>query len=330
MTRAVLAVRLVNVASTVGDRDALLGALAAAPQEFFSQFIHSIIDREVREKWIDRSGEPHRPLLNLDEHYHLLSLIAIEMWVNRTGLLSEDLIDVVGDLFSEAYQKTPVVAKQIRERIKQHALIIRTATGRMGAYAFDHEEFRGFFLGWGTAKAFEQKNWLELKRVLEVDILPQQAAETAVHFIREFAGQLTSTVEELVNLCSREPRTSLVRENIGSLVIRLLDQADGGGVVVRDLVFPADCLSGKRLRNVVFDRCHFQPTSVEGAFLDACRFTHCTFDRLDLPSRPEIRNVRLETCVFKCVIQLDGDVPLYHPAAIEPVLRRLLYQLADL
>ena len=56
LTRAVLVKRLVDVASG-SDRYELLTDLGNAPHDYFAQFVDAILDREVSEKWIDRSGD---------------------------------------------------------------------------------------------------------------------------------------------------------------------------------------------------------------------------------------------------------------------------------
>ena len=56
LTRAVLVKRLVDMASGT-DRYELLTDLGNAPHDYFAQFVDAILDREVSEKWIDRSGD---------------------------------------------------------------------------------------------------------------------------------------------------------------------------------------------------------------------------------------------------------------------------------
>ncbi len=104
----------------------------------------AIIEREIRSKWIDRSGEPAKPLLNLDEHHKLLSMIAQEMWLINTESVKTEVLDLITELFSEFYRKDSRIANQIKERIKQHALLI--SSERYKNFSFDHDEFRQFFL----------------------------------------------------------------------------------------------------------------------------------------------------------------------------------------
>ena len=141
LTRAVLVKRLLDIAQNVTGRDELLEKLGHAPHDYFFQFVDTIIEREVNEKWIDRSGQPAQPLITSEEHHELLSLIAQEMWGMNTEVLNADVLDLLAELFSEARSKTPVVARQIKERIKQHALISSPNSNRL-AFMFDHEEFR--------------------------------------------------------------------------------------------------------------------------------------------------------------------------------------------
>ena len=79
LTRAVLVRRLLDVAKEETDLDKFLLRLGQSQTDYFYDFVESIIEREVH-KWIDKSGT-NKPLLTLDEHHELLSLLAFEMWL---------------------------------------------------------------------------------------------------------------------------------------------------------------------------------------------------------------------------------------------------------
>ena len=68
------------------------------------------------------------------------------MWLSATDALAMDVVSLVVEMFADAREKSPAVARQIHERIKQHSLLAVTRMGRT-ALAFDHEDFRVFYLG---------------------------------------------------------------------------------------------------------------------------------------------------------------------------------------
>ena len=80
LTRAVLVRRLIDVAlETGGGLSGLLKRIGQRPLDYFHEFVNVLIEREANTKWMDKSGEPPRPLLTIDEHHDLLSMVAHEM-----------------------------------------------------------------------------------------------------------------------------------------------------------------------------------------------------------------------------------------------------------
>jgi len=144
LTRAVLVKRLLDVASEAKSLGALLQQLGSSPNEYFAVFVNAIIEREAKEKWINRAGEPHQPLLGVAEHMELLSSIAQEMWTLSTDSLNAEVLDLLTELFCETRKLTAEITYQVRERTKQHALIVGS-NGANQTFAFDHEEFKNFF-----------------------------------------------------------------------------------------------------------------------------------------------------------------------------------------
>ncbi|MBK7374300.1 MAG: hypothetical protein IPJ02_01615 [Chitinophagaceae bacterium] len=143
LTRPVLVNQLLDVAQASNDLN-LIGNSLEDTTQYFPKFINAIIEREAETKWIDRSGEPSKPLLTIEQHYEILSVIAEEMWLNNTDSLQEPILDLISDIFCESQKITPLLGRQIKERLKQHALVIKSETNN-GQFRFDHDEFREFF-----------------------------------------------------------------------------------------------------------------------------------------------------------------------------------------
>ena len=105
LTRAVLVRRLVEEAQG-GNVDTLIDHLGTNPEDYFFQFVNTLVEREAREKWIDRSGTPHQSLLTTEEHHALLALVAKEMWIFSSEVIKGDYLDLIGELFASEIGKT--------------------------------------------------------------------------------------------------------------------------------------------------------------------------------------------------------------------------------
>jgi hypothetical protein len=316
LTRAVLIARLVEVASSLQDRNELINRIGAAPQEFYTQFIKTIVDREIHNKWIDRSGEPHKPLLNEEEHYFLLSLVSEEMWVNNTDSLSEDTLDLIADMFCEQYRKPPQITMQIKERLKQHALIVRSSFNR-GAYSFDHEEFRSFFLGRHIAKVLLTGSITDVKRLFEPDMLSNQAADIAVHFVKRIPHDITRAIALFESICQFEGSMSFIKDNSGLIAIRLLDGYEMGNIKIENISFPSNSLKRRTIKNIEFKKCYFQPTSLEDSSIMHCIFDQCLFERIDVCHNANIAENTLTNTQIQSLGFDDNDFTIYDPDKIK-------------
>lgn len=187
LTRAVLVKRLLDVATETKTLEGLLQKIGDSPNEYFSVFVKTIVEREAQEKWINRSGEPHQPLLSVQEHMDLLGNIAQEMWTLATDSLKAEVLDLLTELFCETRKLRPEVTYQVKERTKQHALMIGVNGGNRN-FSFDHEEFKNFFLGDAIGRASAKANpnqKMEVLGLLRRGSLPGQAVDAAVSAIRQ-------------------------------------------------------------------------------------------------------------------------------------------------
>jgi hypothetical protein len=317
LTRAVLVRRLLDVVGE-SDLNELLNKLGDAPHDYFAQFVDAIIEREVSQKWIDRSGDAARPLITSNEHHALLSLLAREMWVTNTETLREDVLEMLAELFSEERQKGVVISRQIKERIKQHALLITPEPGK-SLYAFDHEEFRNFFLGEALAKDLLAHSDSDVLIVLRSGPLPQPALDSACHFLAASKTKATAIVQSLVKICQSDGPASFTRENAGGLIIRLVDSLVIAGLTLANVTFPMSALDDRRLSGLLFEECYFQPTSLLRAQLSSCTFRRCVFERLELGNQ-KITNTELVDCQVHMVFGSGQDSPIFAPDEINSLL----------
>lgn len=326
LTRAVLVRRLLDVAADAGDRHTLLHSIEGKPDDFFRQFVGTIIVREANEKWIDKKGEAASPLLTVNEHYELLSAIAYEMWINSTESLTGDVLDCVADIFSEARRKDKIISGQILERLKQHALLGHVEGKRFG---FDHPEFYYFFLGEAIGQLLVKKERSDIRHALRQGTLPELTVEAIARNVIRNAPSHREVVTLVNELASAEPRTSFIKDNLGGIVSRLVDYSDGGEYTVAHCSFPEDALNGRRFSSITFEDCYFQRTALEHASFSKVKFVRCDFEHLGLGHITLVSDTSMTEC--KChSVQSDGSLStVYDPNTIPVLLRRAGFSLAN-
>lgn len=319
LTRAVLVRRLFDVTKDLTDISDLLTKLGNRPQDYFHQFVLAIIEREAAEKWLDKEGREGQALLSVDEHLDLLAAIAREMWISTTDVLREDVIDVVADLFCEERKKSPAISRQIRERVKNHALLTRTSGARSGL-AFDHEDFREFFLGIALGHVLRSGHREDIRTYLRVAAIQGETIDEALLIFDRADGRRGNLVASLLAVGDGELPTSFVLENAGNLALKALShQHQCDAIAIRGLNFGPSSLQAKSLSNIEFDGCYFAPTGLLGSKLEGLRFKRCRFERLEMAGDMQI-DASLEDAQIACVV--DDEETIFDPAAINQRLEK--------
>ena len=325
LARPVLVRRLVDIATEDPSLDALLSRIHEAGPNFFSVFVRGIIEREAREKWIDRSGERDvgAPLLSVDEHCDLLAALAISMWESRVEFLKRDNLEFVADYYSETRKKNAFQAQQIRARIRGHALLIPSHNAS-NAVEFDHDEFRQFFLGAGLAeqiRGLDDKAKGEVLGTLRRDRLPEPAQLAFIQAIKQKSSLDNVQVAQLLlTISALDGQASYTQENCGSLIIGLLRDEDAMGFEVQGIAFPPNSLRDSKLMNLTFRCCFFAPTSVELSTFNECKFIDCHVGQLRVFSSSEFYDVQFDGTAVDSVRDVERDTEVWDPLVVQKTL----------
>jgi hypothetical protein len=313
LTRAVLVKRLLQVGSESRVRTDLLQRIENDPNDYFRQFVGTIIGREASEKWLDKKGEVAQPLITESEHYELLSAVALEMWSTASETLRADVLGVVAEVFSDSKKKDKVISNQIIERLKQHALIV-PADGSL--FRFDHQEFYHFFLGEAIGRMLVSLDKTGLAHAFRQGVLPRLCADVAVRFGLRQGITLMQAINLVNAICAVEPRASYVTENLGGMAVRFLEYAERQHVVVKRVSFPPDALVNVHFTDIEFEHCYFQHSSLDRTKLERCRFNRCEFEGLEIFSDSVIDDVVLHDCECRSVAQAASDIAVFAPRQV--------------
>ena len=319
LTRAVLVKGLLDLAADDSDRHELVERLRTE-KDFFHPFVRSIIQRESREKWIDKSGEAAQPLLSEEGHHELLSEVAVEMWISESAHLKSEMLEYVADIYSEDKGLELRVVTQVIERVKQHALIVRSE-GLAEGFCFDHEEYYHFFLGEGIGRYIVEQDTVAVQRVLRVGPLPYLALDVAASSVmRGDLGSLRRAVISLNEVCRAEPMASFSKDNSGELVMRLVDgwTADEKMTIER-FAFGIDALD-RELDGWVFRECYFRRTVL--GRVTSCVFDGCQFDQLDFGDGENLDDVVFDGCSVASVVDGKTGISVFDPEGMADVLIR--------
>ncbi len=320
LTRAVLVKRLIDSAIDGSEKELIDSLVGTKPEDYFFQFVNTLVDREATQKWVDRSGTPRQPLLTVEEHHAMLASIAQEMWISSSEVLRRDYLNVVGELFAAGLDKPRTILRQVVNRIRHHVLISRVP-GSDDSYAFDHEDFRRFYLGEALCDTLRSDSLRELEKFLEKASLPMETCDAALNAIQRKCGDLRQVLRSLQQLVDSAPPTSYVVENAGSIGVRLLELlCDDQEVVVRGFTFLSDALRGRRLYRATFEDCQFQDTSLEGTEISKCKFEGCTIYQMEIPTCFDAGHTLLKSTVVWRIVRSVDNKSIFDPAEISNAL----------
>jgi hypothetical protein len=327
LTRPVLVKQLVDVFNDIKDIDNFVNDLENV-SNYFPAFVNAIITREANYKWIDTTGEPYRPILSAEQHYQLLSSIAEEMWINSSDRLNESILDLIAEIFSEKHNFGINTSRQVIERIKQHALLIKVDSN-ISLYKFDHEEFYEFFLGVAIANIILEKNIPDIKTILSKSQLPSQTSEAIISQLKKNSIDIFEVKSVLDDAIIGENQLSFVKENIGYLVILLFNNESHQTIKIERFEFPINSLTTVNLRNIAFDNCHFQNTSLDASNFQDCTFSDCTFDRIEYTDSTSFSNIKLVDCEIITVYNANIEKGYYDKYSITQQLNKFDIQITS-
>ena len=319
LTRPVLVKQLIDVFMDIGNVRELITKLESV-NNYFPAFVNAIIEREAHHKWIDASGEVFKPILSVEQHYELLSLLAEEMWVNSSDSLRDSVLDLISEMFAEQHGFDIQTSRQIKERIKQHALIVRTEPNNP-TYRFDHEEFYEFFLGIAIANCILTNKIQDAKTLLKKSPLPFQASDSIVSKIKSATKNYSDIISILDAVVKGENQFSYIKENAGNIVIRILSNETLPNILIKNYELPTNSFFTITLNSITFEECHFQNTSLASSKITNCKFIRCQFDRIEINHSTTFNEVKLIDCDISTVYDISKEKGFYEKHSIELFLK---------
>ncbi len=330
LTRAVIVRRLIDMAKNEKDLNKFLQRLGEPKVSYFFDLIETIIECEANEKWINRSGTYHAPLLlTLDEHHELLATLASEMWISGVGAFGSDVIQLFVEFFASKKNKNSDEERQIAKYIEDHSILrdddLQGPT-RYGRIRFDHEDYQEFYLGQALARGLCSRDRSNVRLILDANSLTQSA-------IFEAARYLTSQNEiiidhvwgDLEQLLVGERRVSYIRENCGMLMLELAQRTQKP-YSIKEINFPPNALQQRNLYGLKVHNSFFRSTSLNDSKIHECLFYDCQFEEIifDDTQSQEISCTIFENCTFDAVsIDSDSDEDIrrfYTPSKVLALL----------
>lgn len=255
-----------------------------AGDDLLGELVREYLDRELKEKLLDRQSAP---LLTRGQFDLLMRELAQEMWNLETRELDARSLREVAEYVAETEDIPDTAKAVVVKRMPSLAFLARNdCPGPDGRFAFEHEAFFSYFLAVAIVSQFESED-ADIRIVLGRSALPEIVADRVAlelgGAVRVSDGGFGPVLERLCS-AGATPwlRSVQVRENAGRLSMALLQMGSVGdasgestrvvpNIAVRNLIFP-----GGALRGVVFQNCTFEDVTFRRTDLTRTEFADCS------------------------------------------------------
>ena len=301
LTRPFLVTRVTEILSSRSQKVAdLVKTFRASGVEVVKRVIHEFLRREVEEKWRDPNGEPY---LTLDQHVHLLAVIAEEMWTEGINVLPVGVVEFIAELVVEGLKLPQVRRVQVVGRVKAHALLTQS-TRSPGEMAFDHEEFLNYFLAVRIIEMLTKGEFQGVQRFCERHSL-SPVIGTWIGTIGSWQSEeVRKIVTQLGQMTTSELRSTYLKQNAGLLtsqLVRRLGDEDMQGLSFDSMYFEGSEWSGSSLFRIEFRKCTFLGIDLSGSVWKECRFINCLVEGLAFDN-----DTTLHGCIFDEGCRVEG------------------------
>lgn len=289
--------------------------------------ISAFVEREVDLKWRFRdSGEPY---LTFNQHMRLLATVAEQMYEAQRDRLDLTLIEMLAGVLMDEWRIDPARRTQVGEMVRMHVLLVVPPDGDGSVRAFDHPEFREYFIALALRDHLNNvaagKKSPMLARFLSIAQLSDATARYVAPMVTRDTLHLKPLVENLALDVSEERRPTFLHVNVGTLLPYLLDGSDLGSIkIAAPVIFSSLVFEGSELANVTFENAMLLNVSIAHVKWENVRFQRCRFVGVTVDIGSTFKGVVIGDCEIDDLrISRDGEILHrdYAPERIEARLR---------
>lgn len=291
--------------------------------------VTAFVEREVKQKW--KSKDTGEPYLDEMQHMQLLGNIAEEMWRAQVDRIESDVVETVAAMLIDEWKIPQDRSPQIIQMARMHALLTVPADGNSRFRAFDHPEFRDYFVAHAIADrmtaALASNESSALSTLLSIAPLQDGIARYAASILAG-RGNVFGFLSLLEGLVTQEWKPTFLQANVGTLVPFLLNHIEPTGGVIRfagRVVYSSLVFENTRLRDVQLENGEFLNVSFADADWERVRFINCVFNEITVDLEAKYDDIRFESCKVGSVIAFRGEEETdreYAPDRVVQLLRR--------
>lgn len=299
------------------------------PMRGVAAVVDAFVKREVSDKW--KTADTGEPYLTFNQHLELLAAVAEEMYRSQRDRLSVDIIETLTTILLDEWDIDVQRRQQVIQMVRMHVLLVVPPDGDGASRAFDHSEFRDYFVAVSLRDRIrelrEEAPSHDLSRLFSIAQLSDSTARYVCGMLEFSAIDAAMAAQNLAEMVRDEWKPTYLQTNVGTLIPFILSGHNfthevtvDGGIVISSLV-PV----GSYLRNVTFRGSTFVRASTERVDWQDVTFDQCDLGELtiDLDARYERIMLRDSTIESIRVVRDGSEVSReYAPPRMRAALER--------
>jgi hypothetical protein len=298
------------------------------PLRGVAALVKAFVDREVEQKWIHRdTGQPY---LTSQQHMELLGNVAEEMYRSQKDRLKLDVIITIANVLMDVWEIPHESKIQALAMVKMHVLLTIPPGGDATERAFDHTEFRDYFVAFAIRRLIEDAaSGIDLRALAPMFRIAQISDSTA----RYVCGMIDFGSEKIVGLAQNlsalvksDLTASYLPVNVGTLIPFVLNGRQDASQRVEfnaPAVFTSLAFEHSKLENVTITGSTFVNVSLVGVQWRNVILKECVLGELTVDEETHVIDSWLENCEIAGVriIHGDGDqIREYAPSRMQGAL----------
>lgn len=298
------------------------------PMSGVAAVVSAFIQREVTEKWVFL--DTGAPYLTQEQHLELLATVAEEMYRNQKDRLRLDTVETLAAILMDQWGIPAGRQAQVMDMVRSHVLLVLPPDMQQSFRAFDHPEFRDFFVAQALkghlVTAMNSGDAGPLARFLSYAPLSDGTAGYVCGMVERNQEDVARAIEALCTRVRDEWRPTHLQTNAGTLVAKLLDGVSFEALLMVDapLVLSSLVFEHSHIANVRFIGCHFVNLSLRGARWTNVSIVGSEISELRIDRESSFfTQVLLEQTKVSCVkvsVEAEEEEREYSPKRISALL----------
>jgi hypothetical protein len=237
---------------------------------YLTKAMDSYLEREMRDKFKDRSGDP---ILAIDDHLSFLKELALELWWQEKRTIDNETIRIIAQMILEEKKIEAELWSIFIAKASSYSFLKTSANNK--DREFESQIYFDYFFSKALNAILKENNAVNIRQFLDRSLLD----ESTINHYRillnsEDEESLKKIASNIIQAANSSFVGSLSKRNAGTILAAIIQVAGLADVEIPEIDFYGVSFENT-LHNVCFKRCVMREIKFYGEF-DHCEFSDCS------------------------------------------------------